>query len=221
MIEENVRAILSELPPGVELEAAVKERNVSQILEAVRAGIKIVGENYVQEAQGKFASIGDKVKWHFIGHLQKNKVKTAVRIFDMIETLDSVELAAVLDKECKKINKVLPVLIELNSAAEHQKSGVLPENAEALVREISRFNNLKPAGLMTMGPLVDNPEDIRPFFKKTKEIFDRIRQMSAVNTDFRYLSMGMSDTYKIAGQEGANIVRVGTAIFGPRRGKWE
>ncbi|MBU1122581.1 MAG: YggS family pyridoxal phosphate-dependent enzyme [Candidatus Omnitrophica bacterium] len=213
MIKNNVKNILSELPRDVELEVATKKRDISQILEVIAAGVRIVGENYVQEAQSKFDVLGRKVKWHLIGHLQKNKAKTAVKIFDMIETLDSVELAAALDKECKKINKVMPVLIEVNSACESQKAGVLPENVKDLVAEILGFKNLNFMGLMTMGPSVDNPEDIRSFFKVTKDIFDRIKQ---TNADCKYLSMGMSDTYKVAYQEGANIVRVGTAIFGSR-----
>ncbi|UCD15911.1 MAG: YggS family pyridoxal phosphate-dependent enzyme [Candidatus Omnitrophota bacterium] len=216
MIRDNIKNILEELPSGIELEAATKKRSVSQILEAIDAGIKIIGENYVQEAQSKFTVVGKKVRWHLIGHLQKNKVKAAIKIFDMIETLDSVELASVLDKECERAGKVMPVLIEVNSAAESSKSGVLPENVEDLAGQILEYKNLKLMGLMTMGPFVELAEDIRPFFKKTKEIFDKIKQSAAANIDWKYLSMGMSDTYRIAYQEGANIVRVGTAIFGPR-----
>jgi hypothetical protein len=217
MIENNVKKILKELPPNVKLVAATKTRSVSEIEEAIKAGIKIIGENYIKEAQSKFEVIGRKVEWHLIGHLQKNKVKRAVKIFDMIETIDSQELAELIDKECAKINKIMPILIEINIAEEPQKSGVLPHKVEELVEKIIPLKNLKLEGIMTMGPLVDEPERIRPFFRKTKEIFERIRSIYHNELEFRYLSMGMSDTYKIAIEEGANIVRVGSAIFGPRR----
>jgi pyridoxal phosphate enzyme (YggS family) len=217
MIKENVRKILEDLPKHIELVAATKERGVSEIKEAIEAGIKIIGENYVKEAEEKFKAIGNGVRWHLIGHLQKNKVKRAVKIFDMIETLDSVELAEILDKECRKINKIMPVLIEINSAKEPQKSGVFPENAESFVSDVMAFDNLKLMGLMTIGPLVGEPQIIRSFFKKTKEIFDNIEGLYGGKLEWKYLSMGMSDTYKIALEEGANIIRIGTTIFGPRK----
>ncbi len=121
MIKENVRKILEELPEGVKLVAATKERAVSEINESIEAGIKIIGENYIKEAEEKFQLIGNKLKWHLIGHLQKNKVKKAVKIFDMIETLDSLPLAVALDRECKEIGKIMPLLIEINSGSESQK----------------------------------------------------------------------------------------------------
>jgi len=216
MIKENVKKILKDLPEGVKLVAVTKKRTVAQIKEAIEAGIEIIGENYVKEAQSKFKIIGKNVKWHLIGHLQKNKVKKAVKIFDMIETLDSFELARLIDKECREINKIMPVLIEINIAKESQKSGIFPQRLEELIEKIIHFENLKLVGLMTMGPLLDDPQKIRPFFKKTKEIFDKIKNLYQDKLDFKYLSMGMSDTYKVAIQEGANIVRIGTAIFGPR-----
>lgn len=217
MIKDNAKKILEELPEGVELVAASKERSAAEITEALRAGIKIVGENYVNEAQEKFALLGNKVKWHFIGHLQKNKVKRGVAIFDMIETLDSLALAEVLDKECKKINKVMPVLIEVNSAGEPQKQGVLVDGVERLLEAALQLTNLKPMGLMTMGPWLDNSQELRPFFKKTKDLFDKIKGKYKRELEWVYLSMGMSSSYKVAIEEGANLVRVGTAIFGQRK----
>jgi pyridoxal phosphate enzyme (YggS family) len=214
MIKESIQKLLFSLPKEVNLVAATKGRSAEEIKEAISSGITAVGENYVQEAQEKFKIIGNSVKWHLLGHLQKNKVKLAVSIFDMIETLDSLDLAKALDRECKKNNKILPVLIEVNSAGELQKSGVLPEAVYDFAREVLKLDNLKLMGLMTMGPLVDEPEAIRPFFKKTKEIFDKIRRIYPENTDLKYLSMGMSGSYKVAIEEGANIVRIGTAIFG-------
>lgn len=209
MIKESVKKILQELPEGVELEAACKTRTPEEILEAVNAGVRIIGENYVQEAEKAFQAIGNKAKWHFIGHLQKNKVKKAVKIFDAIETVDSLELAQEIDKACFKEKKIMPVLIEVNSGREKQKFGVFPEDVEELIRNVSQLKNIDVVGLMTMGPLSGDPEDARPYFVETKKIFDKIRTL-------KYLSMGMSNSYKIAIEEGANIVRVGTKIFGER-----
>ena len=219
MIKENSQKILKELPKGIELVAAAKERSAAEVAEVLGAGVKIVGENYVKEAQEKFAILGSKAKWHFIGHLQKNKIKKAVKIFDMIETLDSLALAEILDKECKEVGKTMPILIEVNSASESQKQGVLVENVEVLLGQILQFDNLKPMGLMTMGPWLDNPQELRPFFKKTKDLFDKIKGIYQGKLEWVYLSMGMSSSYRVAIEEGANLVRVGTALFGERKYK--
>jgi len=216
MIKQNINQILSQLPNGVELVAAAKTRQPEEILEAVEAGVKIVGQNYVQEAGRAYELIGNKTKWHFIGHLQRNKVKKAVMIFDMIETVDSLEIAGEIDKRCAQIGKIMPVLIEINSGREKQKSGVFPEKAEQLVAEISTYPNIRIMGLMTMGPRFGNPEDSRPYFVETKRIFGKIKKLNLPNVEMRYLSMGMTNSYKIAVAEGANIVRVGSKIFGER-----
>ncbi len=216
MIKQNVARILSELPDGVQLVAAVKTRAPEEILEAVESGVKILGENYVQEAERAYEIIGSKVKWHFIGHLQKNKVKKAVKLFDMIETVDSLELAGEIDKRCAQIGRVMPVLVEVNSGREGQKSGVFPEKAEQLVRDISDLNNIRVVGLMTMGPRLGNPEDSRPYFVATKKIFEGIKKLDLPDIEMRYLSMGMTNSYRIALDEGANIVRIGSKIFGER-----
>ena len=216
MIIENVRQILTELPDGVELVAAAKTRSTEEVLEAIQSGAKIIGENYVQEAERVHEVIGKKAKWHFIGHLQSNKVKKAVGIFDMIETIDSVELAEEIDKGCRNIGKVIPVLVEINSGREKQKSGVLPENTEQLLKEISSLQQVKVMGLMTMGPRFGNPEDSRPYFVETRKTFEGIKKLDLPNVEMRYLSMGMTNSYKIALEEGANIVRIGSKIFGKR-----
>jgi pyridoxal phosphate enzyme (YggS family) len=214
-IDENVRRILESLPPGVRLLAATKSRSVNEILQAIEAGVDLIGENYVQEAMKKYEKIGKRVEWHFIGHLQKNKVKKALQIFDVIETVDRVDIAKEIDKRAKQIGKVAFVMIEINSAKEPQKSGVMPEKALELAEEIQALENLRLIGVMTMGPLVENPEDIRPYFRLTKGIFDELRYIYG-DEQIRYLSMGMTDTWKIAIEEGANIVRIGRGIFGPR-----
>jgi len=213
MIEKNVKEILKELPRGVELVAAAKARTPEEIIKAIDAGVKIVGENYLQEALDAFKVIGRKVAWHFIGHLQKNKVKKAVEIFDMIETVDSYELAGEINRRCAEVSKTMPVLIEVNSGKEKQKSGVLPENAKGLIKEISIFSNIKILGLMTMGPRFGNPEDSRPYFIETRRIFDEMMGLNIPSVEMKYLSMGMTNSYKIAVEEGANIVRIGSKIF--------
>jgi pyridoxal phosphate enzyme (YggS family) len=215
-IKQNVRQILSELPKGIQLVAAAKTRTPKEILEALEGGVEIIGENYVQEAEKAYEVIGNKARWHLIGHLQKNKVKKAVRIFDMIETVDSFELAREIDKRCAQIGKIMPVLIEVNIGQEEQKSGILPENTEQLVREISNLPNIRLMGLMTVGPLSPDPEDSRPHFVEMKKLFDKMKKLHLPNVEMKYLSMGMTNSYKIAPEEGANIVRIGTRIFGER-----
>ena len=216
-IEKKVKEILKELPIGVELVSATKTRSIEEINQAIKAGVKIIGENYVQEAEEKFRVIGKKVKWHMIGHLQRNKVKKALEIFDMIETVDSIKLAREIDKIAKKKGVIFPVLIEVNSGREEQKSGVLPEDIESFVEEISKFENMKVEGLMTMGPFVKNPEEIKPYFELTRELFEKLKSKNYPNVEMKYLSMGMTDTWKVAIEEGANLIRIGTGIFGPRK----
>jgi pyridoxal phosphate enzyme (YggS family) len=216
MIEENIKKILQELPPGVELMAAAKARTPEEIIRAAQAGVKIVGENYIQEALAAFNVVGHRVKWHFIGHLQRNKVKKAVEIFDMIETVDSPELSKEIDKRCNQCKRIMPVLIEINSGREKQKFGIFPEDAEDFIKEISGLKNIKIEGFMTMGPMFGDPEDARPYFVETKKLFDRIKTLNLPGLEMKYLSMGMTNSYQVAIEEGANIVRIGTKIFGPR-----
>ncbi|MEA3313342.1 MAG: YggS family pyridoxal phosphate-dependent enzyme [Caldisericota bacterium] len=216
MIKENVQKIFKEIPEDALLVAAVKSRSIKEIKEAVDAGVKIIGENYLQETEKLFPYIGHIVKWHYIGSIQKNKIKKIVEIFDMIETVDSVDVLRGIDRRAKGIGKIMPVLIEVNSGKEEQKSGVYPEQAGQLIDAAAPFKNVLIQGLMTMGPFVNDPEKLRPYFKLTKELFDCLKARETKNAQMKYLSMGMSDSYKIAIQEGANIVRIGTLIFGPR-----
>lgn len=216
MIRRNVKRILTELPAGVTLVAAAKTRTPEEVVAAVRAGAHAVGENYVQEAERAFQAIGHGVRWHFIGHLQKNKVKKAVGVFDVIETVDSPELAGEIDKRCADAGRTMDVLIEVNSGRERQKSGVMPEDVAVLLEEISGLPNIRIKGLMTMGPVTDDPELARPFFAGTRELFDALKGSQGGNVAMEFLSMGMSGSYKVALEEGANIVRIGTGIFGER-----
>lgn len=215
-IKENVRALLAELPPGVELEAAAKGQPPEKIKEAIEAGVKIIGENYVQEALLAQRVIGRSVRWHFIGHLQKNKVKKAVEIFDLIETVDSLELALEIEKRAAAAGKVMPVLIEVNSGREPQKFGVWPEKVIDLARKIVNLPHLRLMGLMTMGPFTGDPEEARPYFRETRLLFEELKKMNLPNCELRYLSMGMTNSYRVAIEEGANLIRIGTKIFGPR-----
>jgi len=215
-IGKNVKDILHSLPPDVLLVAAAKTRSPDEVKAAIEAGIRIIGYNYVQEAERMRQSVDDSAQWHMIGHLQRNKVKKAVKLFDMIETIDSVKLAEEVNKHCATENKIMPVLIEINSGKESNKTGVLSENVKSLIMKINHLPNLQIQGLMTMGPRFGNPEDARPYFKITRSLFEQIKNAGIEGVEMRYLSMGMSNSYKIAVEEGANIVRIGTVLFGER-----
>jgi hypothetical protein len=215
-ITENVKAILAELPPGVELVAAAKTRSAAEILEAIEAGVTIVGENYVQEAAAVLPAVGRRARWHFIGHLQTNKAKKAVEIFDLVETVDSIALGRELDKRAAAAGKTMDVLVEINSGREPQKAGVRPEEAEGLVRALAALPRLRVLGIMTMGPFGGEPEDSRPYFKETRRVFEALAQAAVPGAVMERLSMGMSHSWRVAVEEGANLVRIGTALFGPR-----
>jgi pyridoxal phosphate enzyme (YggS family) len=217
LTKQNIAKLLAELPAGVEVVAAAKTRTPEEVLEAVKWGVKIIGENYVKEAKDAYELVGKRAQWHFIGTLQKHNVRRkALEMFDMIESVDSLEVAREIDRRCAQIGKIMPILIEVNSGREPQKSGMLPEDVEQLVREIYRLKNIKVMGLMTMGPRFGNPEESRPYFVETKRIFEKIKGLKLPNVEMRYLSMGMTNSYKVALEEGANIIRIGTKIFGQR-----
>jgi len=216
MIAANVRAILAELPPGVELVAAAKTRTAAEILEAIGAGVRAIGENYVQEAADVYPAIGRSARWHFIGHLQTNKVKKAIEIFDLVETVDSIALGREIDKRAAAAGKTMDVLIEINSGREPQKAGVLPEEAEPLARALAGLSRLRVLGLMTMGPFEGDPEDSRPYFKETRRVWEALGAQAIPGVEMRHLSMGMTNSWRVAVEEGATMVRIGTAIFGPR-----
>jgi len=179
--------------------------------------VQIIGENYVQEAVQAYEVLGRKARWHFIGTLQKHNVRRRlVEIFDMIETVDSWEIAREIDKRCMQVSKVMPVLVEVNSGRERQKSGVFPEDVERLIRDLSSLGKLRVVGLMTMGPRFGDPEASRPYFVETRRIFERSKELALPNVEMTYLSMGMTNSYRIALQEGATMVRIGTRLFGER-----
>jgi pyridoxal phosphate enzyme (YggS family) len=212
-IKNRIRLIKETIPKNITIVAATKKQEISKINQAIDSRIKIIGENYVQEAGGKYLKLKEKIRFHLIGHLQKNKVKKAVKIFDMIQTIDSKKIADDINKECKKENKIMSVLIEVNIAKEKTKKGCLPDKVIDLADYILKLPSLELKGLMTMAPYFSNPEKSRPYFKKARKIFDKLRLK---NPSIDTLSMGMSDSYKVAIEEGATMIRLGTAIFGSR-----
>ena len=210
-LNERIKCFLNEVPLDVALVAATKSRSIQEIKQAIKSGIKIIGENYIQEAKEKYFKLKGQVSFHLIGHLQTNKVKDAVEIFDMIQTVDSVKIAKEIGKRTKKI---MPVLIEVNIGLEKNKSGIFPEKVIDLAKEISNLKNIKVKGLMAMCPVLINPEDYRQYFRKMRQLFSEIKNKDIPNVSMEILSMGMSDNYDIAIEEGSNMVRIGRVLFG-------
>jgi len=227
-ISTNYARIREEIPKDVTIVLSVKTRTVEQIEEAIDAGVADIGENYVQEAGQMYSALqkkAAKVKWHMIGHLQTNKINKALRIFDVIQTVDSLEKAAAIDKRVEGVRKkVIPVYIEINIGSEFSKAGIKPaehepfeEYIEKLIRDMSKLEHIRLEGLMTMGPRLGNPEDVRPYFRRTREIFEKTKALALPNVNMKYLSMGMTNSYGVAIEEGSNMIRIGTAIFGERK----
>jgi len=204
-------------PETVRLVAVSKTIPSETVRKAIDAGAEILGENYIQEARTKFNDLSSyPVSWHFIGHLQTNKAKYAVRIFDLIHSVDSFKLALELDKQAKKTGKIQHVLIQVNISDESSKSGISLQDTLKLVKEISVLNNLAIKGLMTMPPFFNAPEKVRPFFKNLRSLRDQISKEDIDNVAIDELSMGMTGDFEVAIEEGATLVRIGTAIFGER-----
>jgi len=202
---------------GIRLVAVSKTFPSEAIRQAIAAGVSDIGENYIQEARDKFEALqGTAVKWHFIGRLQTNKAKQAVRMFDLIHTLDSYKLALELDRWARRLHKIQPVLIQVNVAGEATKAGVAPEEALSLVRQAAALENIAVQGLMTMLPYFNAPERVRPFFAALRQLRDRIRHEQIANIGMQELSMGMTGDFEAAVAEGATLVRIGTALFGER-----
>ncbi len=203
-------------PAEVKLMAVSKTVDDERILAAIDAGVDMVGENYIQEAKRKIESMGHGIEWHFIGHLQTNKAKYAVKLFDMIHSVDRMDLAQELDKRSANFGKTSDILIEVNVSGEASKSGVPLNEALTLVAAVSELKHLSIQGLMTMPPWFDNPEDARPYFVALRELKERISLANIDRVRMKELSMGMSGDYLVAIEEGSTIVRIGTAIFGKR-----
>jgi pyridoxal phosphate enzyme (YggS family) len=219
---DAVRAAIAEAahragrdPGSVRLVAVSKTVDLERIRAAIAAGQDLFGENYLQEATTKIDALGRQVSWHLVGHLQTNKAKGAVELFDLIHAVDRGKLARALDAAAARLGKVQDILIQINQGDEETKSGVAPEAAPELLREVARLPHLRLVGLMTMPPWFSDPEEVRPYFRALRELRDRLRDLSGL--PLMELSMGMSGDYAAAVEEGATLVRVGTAIFGRRR----
>ena len=225
-IKRNIGAVLGRIeeaayragrdPQDITLISVGKTFGVEVIERAIEAGATDIGENYVQEAREKIGRLGRGARWHFIGHLQRNKAKYAVRLFDLIHSVDSLPLAQGLDSRAEIEGKVQDVLVQVNISREEQKSGVSVENVIGLVREISSLKSLKVMGLMGMPPFGLDPEVSRPYFKTLSDLRKRVEEEGVEGVGMAELSMGMSGDYWVAVEEGATMVRVGTAIFGSR-----
>ena len=205
-------------PRDVRLVAVGKTKPASAIREAVSAGVDIIGENYIQEARDKFNALSDlDIQWHFIGHLQSNKAKYAVRMFDLIHSVDSYKLAAELNKQARAIGKLQNILVQVNISGETTKWGAAESEAMDLIAKIGTLENLKIKGLMTMPPFFDAPEQARPYFAALHRLAARIQSEGGSTVCMNELSMGMTGDFEVAIEEGATLVRIGTAIFGARQ----
>ncbi|MEI7904495.1 MAG: YggS family pyridoxal phosphate-dependent enzyme [Candidatus Firestonebacteria bacterium] len=227
LIAENLNKIRVEIkkvlissgrkPEDIVLVAVTKTQSAEAVNAALAAGVSAIGENKVQEAKQKFPSlIPGRYARHMIGHLQTNKTRDAVRLFDVIQSVDSERLLAEIDKEAGKSNKVMECMAEVNIGGEENKSGMKPEATEQFLVSAGKYVNIRISGLMTIAPFLEDAELVRPYFRKMKALFDSISKLSVKNVKMEHLSMGMSGDYRVAVEEGATMLRIGTAIFGAR-----
>ncbi|SEF68681.1 hypothetical protein SAMN05660865_00768 [Caloramator fervidus] len=224
-ISENIAKIFSKIDEAAEkvgktrndilLVAVSKTHPVEKIIEARDCGLCIFGENKAQELLQKYDKVKD-VKWHFIGHLQRNKVKYIIDKVDLIHSLDSIPLAEEIDKRAKKVGRKMPVLIEVNIGKEESKSGIYEEDVLEFAKQLTEFENIILQGVMTIPPICEDANKTRDYFKRMKEIFENLKLLNYDNFDIKFLSMGMTNDFEIAIEEGANVVRIGTGIFGSR-----
>ncbi|RJP14006.1 MAG: YggS family pyridoxal phosphate-dependent enzyme [Candidatus Abyssobacteria bacterium SURF_5] len=217
---ENLRRRISDAaqragrnPADIKLCVVTKTIPVARIQEAIACGVSIIGENRVHEATQKQPALGRSVEWHMIGHLQSRKARQAVELFDMVQSVDSVSTAAALEKRCAEIDRPMRVLIEVNTSHEEQKYGAPPADAERLVRQLGKMGHLRIEGLMTMAPLVSDPELARPCFRELRQTAQRLREQDFPGASFDVLSMGMSNDFEVAVEEGATLLRIGSAVF--------
>jgi pyridoxal phosphate enzyme (YggS family) len=222
-IYENIRKVLSEIPDNIKVIAAAKTRNIEEVKASIDAGIRYIGENYVQELENIAEHLQDyreKVEIHVIGHLQSNKINKALEYCDAIQTIDSVRRAKKINKKVPDYRKsALPVLIEINIANEENKEGAPAdfEKIQSLAEALSGMENLRLEGLMTLGPFGCSAEELRPYFRQMKGFFDQLKALDLPNTDIHELSMGMSESYQVAIEEGATMVRLGRILYGERQ----
>jgi pyridoxal phosphate enzyme (YggS family) len=212
------------LPPGVALVVAAKGRTAAEVAGVVEAGASLIGQNYVQETDQVRAALGakaDSVEWHFIGHLQRNKVRRALPLFDVIQSVDSLRLARAIEERSAPSARLgaaalMRVFVEVNVGGEDSKFGCAPGAARGLIEEMAALEHIRVEGLMTMEPYCDDPEEARPYFRRMRELFEELKAFRAPNVQMKVLSMGMTNSWRVAVEEGSSMVRIGTAIFGPR-----
>jgi len=200
-------------PEEIELVVVTKTVVGDRIKRAIECGVGSIGENRVHEALAKQAEIGRSVKWHMVGHLQSRKVREAVKLFDMVQSVESLSTARALQKRCSEIGSIMPVLIEVNTSGEEQKYGVSPDDAESLIQEVAGMSNVRIHGLMTMAAFVPDPEEARPSFRRLRELGERLRERDIEGARFDVLSMGMTNDFEVAIEEGSTMLRIGTAVF--------
>jgi pyridoxal phosphate enzyme (YggS family) len=206
-------------PLKVRLVAVSKTVVAERVRQAIEAGVEILGENYVQEAQKKIEVLGHNVAWHFIGHLQTNKAKVAVRLFDLIHSVDSLNLAQELNRQAQEQGKALPVLLQVNLSGETKKFGAQEKEIFQVAEKLSAMERILVKGLMTMPPYFENPEASRPYYVELRKLSEQLGRLKLSRISVEELSMGMSNDFEVAVEEGATLVRVGTTIFGPRPGR--
>ncbi len=225
-IKDNIEAIRSRIERAaakvgrsasqIELVAVSKTVEAERVNQAIRCGIDTIGENRVQEAEDKFKMITGPVKKHLVGHLQTNKTKKAVELFDFIQSVDSQRIAEEISKRALDAGKIMDVLVEVNTSCEETKFGLETNEVLPLIETISKLEGIRIKGLMTIGLFSDDPEDTRPCFRRLVELFERVKSAEIPKVEMRYLSMGMTSDFEVAIQEGSNMVRVGTGVFGLR-----
>lgn len=218
-IKQNISTICRRIgknPDDITLIAVTKTVDSERINRAIRFGIENIGENKVQEIMSKYENVDNSVKWHLIGHLQTNKVKYIIDKVALIHSLDSTGLAREISKRAENAGLVMNVLVQVNVAKEETKFGIAYEDIDSFIKEISQYKGIKVEGLMTIAPYSEEPEEVRPVFRKLKEKFDILGRACIPNVEMKYLSMGMTNDYSIAIEEGSNMVRIGTGIFGKR-----
>jgi len=200
-------------PGGIKLVVVTKTVGIDKIKEAIDCGVSIIGENRVREAAEKQPEIGRSVEWHMVGHIQSRKAKAAVDAFDMIQSVESISTATALQKRCLEAGRSMPILIEVNTSNEDQKYGISPDAAEPFIREVASLENLNIEGLMTMAAFVADPEEARSSFRLLRNLAETLRKANIENANFDILSMGMSNDFEVAIEEGSTMVRIGTAVF--------
>lgn len=201
---------------SITLVGVSKGRTIEEIREVIESGIIDIAENKVQEASAKFnalKTLNHKLRTHLVGHLQTNKAKEAVRLFDLIQSVDSLYLAQEVDKQAGRFNKIQDILIEVKTSPEATKFGLKPDETFEFMREMVRLKNIKIKGLMTLPPIVDSPEKARPYFRRLRELRERLNELRVTGYELEILSMGMSSDFEVAIEEGSNMVRIGRAIF--------